>query len=342
MDQVADELGIGVLRLHGSAPSLAAGGRRDVSRATGARLAAGLLLLAVAGCGGSGGLPVGYHLFRDAGLGFQVGLATGWTVTGREAEGVDFADAGRTSTLLVHVEEARSTDPAAEADAIVSRLAGFDRPAASATTLSGLPGLRLRGETVAAPLTEDVDAVVALQGGRAWAVVLQAPPGSRAPFDSMLATFSLLEHRPGGNAHASVGAPAPHFSELDSIRGPVVLNFFATWCGPCRAEMPMLARQAEQAGGRFTVLAVDSRDDPGQVPAFARRLGLDVPFAYDRDGTLSAAYGVVGLPSTFFLDAHHVVRALVLGSLSPASMAAGLRSSGAALLSSPTPSPPTR
>jgi thiol-disulfide isomerase/thioredoxin len=270
-------------------------------------------------------------------MGFEVGLAPGWTEVGRESDGVDFAGGSGEGMLLVRVARASSTDLDTEARAAVARLVaagGVSGTGSTSATLSGLPARRLRRTVEASGVIEAVEATVALSGGRAWAAVLTASPvraaAGRAAYDRMVATFTLVQRRPPAEARVTAGGPAPPFSELDAIAGPVVLNFFATWCGPCQAEMPLLSRQAESAGGRFTVLAVDTRDDPAQVAAFARRLGVSCPIAYDRDGTLGQAYRLPGLPATFFLDAHHVVRGSTLGPLTASSLAAGLRMARAA------------
>jgi thiol-disulfide isomerase/thioredoxin len=313
--------------------------RRGVSTAPARRLAALLVAAALGwltGCGQAGpALPAGYHLARDASLGFQVGLAPGWREVGREQDGVDYADASGRLALLVEVSPAASTDAAAAAGAVVARVTGGtlgDGAESGPATLSGLPGRRLGGVVTAGGVAQAVEAAVALQGTRAWALVLTGPADSaqaaRRLLDRTAPTFVVTPARPAAGAHAAVGQRAPGFAELDAIEGPVVLNFFATWCAPCRTEMPMLAGRAADAGGRFTVLGVDTRDDPSQVPAYAGRLGVRLPIAYDASGQVGQAYRVVGLPSTFFLDSHHVVRASALGPLTDASLASGLRAAG--------------
>jgi len=109
-----------------------------------------------------------------------------------------------------------------------------------------------------------------------------------------------------------------------------VVNFFASWCAPCREEMPLLAQRAKAAGGRFTVLGMDTQDDASRVPDFLKGLGVGFPIGYDRDGRLSQAYLLPGVPGTFFLDSRHVVRDLVYGPLTAESLQHGLRAAGMA------------
>jgi cytochrome c biogenesis protein CcmG/thiol:disulfide interchange protein DsbE len=90
---------------------------------------------------------------------------------------------------------------------------------------------------------------------------------------------------------------------LADYRGtPVVLNFWASWCGPCREEMPALVEFADANPGlRVVGLAVNDR--PEDSRRFARSLGVDFDLGVDRDGDVAASYGATGLPITVVIDA---------------------------------------
>jgi len=124
-----------------------------------------------------------------------------------------------------------------------------------------------------------------------------------------------------------VGALAPDFT-LQTVAGesvtlsdfmangptPVVLNFWATWCPPCRAEMPALQAVAQayrEQGVR--VLGVNQAEEPNQVVGFMQTLGLDFPVLLDRDAAVSQLYRVRSLPTTFFIDREGVIREIVIG-----------------------------
>ena len=107
--------------------------------------------------------------------------------------------------------------------------------------------------------------------------------------------------------------PAPAFSlpalvgssriSLADLRGkPVLINFWASWCGPCKEEMPDLVAFSK-AHPRMQVLGIAYEDERGDSRAFARRYEVPYPLAVDRDGSLGAKYGVTGLPYSFVLDA---------------------------------------
>jgi len=123
-----------------------------------------------------------------------------------------------------------------------------------------------------------------------------------------------------------VGHPAPAFTPrtpdgatvaLADLNGRVVLvNFWATWCPPCRTEMPAIqAAYARYQGQGFTVLAVTAGEEPAGVAAFLRAYDLHFPALLD-DGQVSATYSVNALPSSFFIDRHGVVRAIYKGPIS--------------------------
>ena len=127
--------------------------------------------------------------------------------------------------------------------------------------------------------------------------------------------------------------PAPDFTlptlngtsvMLSTIKGQVALiNIWATWCPPCRAEMPTIQATYEQYRDQgFTVLAVDLQEDPRTVAAFMREYQLTFPALLDRDGSVSQTYQAYALPSSFFVDKKGVIRAVYRGPM-PRSVIAG-------------------
>ena len=91
---------------------------------------------------------------------------------------------------------------------------------------------------------------------------------------------------------------------LASYRGSfVLLNFWATWCGPCREEMPSMEALSRQFGGQgLTLLAVNQRESAGQVANYMRTHSLNFPTPLDTDGRVSAAYRVFGIPVSYLID----------------------------------------
>jgi thiol-disulfide isomerase/thioredoxin len=109
---------------------------------------------------------------------------------------------------------------------------------------------------------------------------------------------------------------------LSDLRGKiVVLNFWATWCGPCNAEMPMLVKASSAYAGRNAAFVGVSVDEPGKeakVAEFARKLGIAYPIwlgATDDDMKRMQVGNAV--PATVFLDADGVIRARILGQMRP-------------------------
>jgi thiol-disulfide isomerase/thioredoxin len=93
------------------------------------------------------------------------------------------------------------------------------------------------------------------------------------------------------------------FASTD-LRGKVVLiNFWATWCGPCKEEMPALERLQQRFGDRnFALIAVTTDLQTSAIADFARGLGLSFPILLDDTNDMSAAYGIRGLPTTVLID----------------------------------------
>jgi cytochrome c biogenesis protein CcmG, thiol:disulfide interchange protein DsbE len=106
---------------------------------------------------------------------------------------------------------------------------------------------------------------------------------------------------------------------LRDLRGQVVLiNIWATWCPPCRAEMPAIQQAYVEYHDRgFTVLAVNQREEATAITPFVEQHGLTFPVLLDRDGQASATYQASALPSSFFVDRRGVIRTVYHGPIPP-------------------------
>lgn len=109
--------------------------------------------------------------------------------------------------------------------------------------------------------------------------------------------------------------------DLTTYRGtPVVLNFWASWCGPCRKELPAIAAFAK-AHPEIAVIGVDYQDDVASAKAFAAEHGATWPSVVD-DGPIGAAYKVPGLPATYLIDAQGQIVDRILGEVTEATLEA--------------------
>jgi cytochrome c biogenesis protein CcmG/thiol:disulfide interchange protein DsbE len=159
------------------------------------------------------------------------------------------------------------------------------------------------------------------------------PPGTRGVLASLVASLTLV-------APPAVGQPAgalqrlglagyspdtrpPGFSgttvdgsslSLESLRSRLVLlNFWASWCLECRAELPVLDQlHRDYASRGLTVLALNFREEPGTVRQYGREIGLTMPLLLDPTGAIRKSYEVIGLPTSFLIgrDGRPVARAI--------------------------------
>ncbi len=124
----------------------------------------------------------------------------------------------------------------------------------------------------------------------------------------------------------SVGFLAPDFTldtmdgdsiTLSDLRGKaVIINLWASWCGPCRAEMPAMQNVYEKYRDKgFTILAVNatSQDSLSAAEAFVEELGLTYPILLDRDGQVSKLYNLRALPTTYFVAPDGSITEVVIG-----------------------------
>jgi cytochrome c biogenesis protein CcmG/thiol:disulfide interchange protein DsbE len=146
----------------------------------------------------------------------------------------------------------------------------------------------------------------------------------------------------GHAASSDVGRAAPDFFlqtpdggtlRLSDLRGqPVLVNFWASWCTPCREEMPEIVRAYAAHHDGLRIVAVDLQENTDQVRGFAQEFGMTFPIAIDRTGEVASAWRIggpiKGIPSSYFLDADGIVQARVFGPLTAQSLADNLATIG--------------
>ena len=169
-----------------------------------------------------------------------------------------------------------------------------------------------------------------------YGVLSQAPDDS---IDSALADgravtapgfrLQVLEMgRPGGPSDAWARAARDGSVGLDELRGtPVVLNFWASWCDPCRSEAPLLRRAWAEARRRGVLfVGLDQQDAQDDARAFIREFGLTFPHVREPGKDSAQRWGVTGIPETFFIDRRGRVVAHVIGVVDREQLASGIES----------------
>ena len=127
-----------------------------------------------------------------------------------------------------------------------------------------------------------------------------------------------------------IGKPAPDFTlstldgvevQLSSLKGkPVVLNFWATWCVPCRQEHPALLSAAARNGDRVQFYGVVYQDEPAKIEVWLDKHGKGYPTLVDEGSRAAIAFGVYGVPETYVIDAQGIIRNKFVGPVDPGTL----------------------
>jgi thiol-disulfide isomerase/thioredoxin len=107
---------------------------------------------------------------------------------------------------------------------------------------------------------------------------------------------------------------------LSDYKGrPVIINFWATWCGPCRAETPDLQAVHRELGDDAVILGVNvTIQDQGDIDGFLQEFGVTYPVVLDTEGKAFTTYKVLGLPTTIFVDRDGIVSEVFTGPVNKA------------------------
>ena len=146
----------------------------------------------------------------------------------------------------------------------------------------------------------------------AIALVASSPAGP--PVDPAAPAFSL----------PVLGQSAQKISLSDYAGKPLIVNFFASWCEPCQKETPLLAKFYRAEHAKVAIIGLDENDVLGSATSFTHKEGVGYPVGFDPEVVAASAYGVAGLPQTFFLDAKHRIVDRVFGAVTQADINRGI------------------
>ena len=167
-----------------------------------------------------------------------------------------------------------------------------------------------------------VSALVALAvAGSLTAIALASSASGQAakPVSQAAAAFSLP-----ALGQSARGQSGPHVA-LDGYQGkPLIVNFFASWCGPCKKETPLLATFYRTEHGKVAIVGLDENDARANAMSFTRSYGVGYPVGFDPTAIAATAYGVIALPQTFFLNAKHHIVDRIFGAVTLAQLSQGI------------------
>ncbi|OJV92443.1 MAG: hypothetical protein BGO39_31470 [Chloroflexi bacterium 54-19] len=155
---------------------------------------------------------------------------------------------------------------------------------------------------------------------------LIAPSGQITPANTIAPGSSTTYEPPrSASEQVRIGSLAPDFTlntldnqvvKLSQYRGkPVLINFWATWCPPCEAELPMLEQTYQANQDKLVILGVNMREDAGTVAGRVDKAGLKYPVVLDGNGDVTNRYQVRVFPTSLFIDKNGIVQRIILGPL---------------------------
>ena len=186
-------------------------------------------------------------------------------------------------------------------------------PGAATCEVCGAPVVPLQTNYSPEPSAVPVQPTAPPRRSPAALVVVALVAAGMLYFGFHMARRSGTEHPAGVLAY---GTPAPDFTLLPSLRGKaVVVNFWATWCGPCKIETPWLVEMQNQYGAQGLQIVGVAMDDSGkdEISRFAKDMGMNYPVVLGKEAVGQAYGGVDALPESFFVGSEGKIVDKIMG-----------------------------
>lgn len=280
-------------------------------------------------------IPKDFVAFQHSEAGYRTAYPTGWTPrAGTEPRFQNFVSPDQKSFLLVSLAPNHFSDPDLEQAGSEFQFnalgAAWPRraPQQHRSTLNGVGAVETIAEYALGSDGLTLHYYAFNQTERTWVVAYLGPTGryaeERPLFEQFARSFQVLDRAKLPAHLAQVGRPAPAFVlpgiddkevRLSDFRGrPVLVNFWAAWCSDCRVEMPLMNEAyADQGNRELVVIGTNYGEDRAHAAPYARELGIRFPLALDPNKATARAYGVIGPPTSFFIDRGGIVREIGIG-----------------------------
>ncbi len=160
--------------------------------------------------------------------------------------------------------------------------------------------------------------------GGAWILLSREPANAERNINALTEAPVVGFLAPAFTAETAVGQTINLQTARTETEQPVVLNFWASWCVPCRIEMPYFENASQAYNGRIAIIGINQGESASTVTEFGNEFGITYPLLVDDQNEVNRLYNVNSLPTTLFIDSDGVINKVIVGTISQAVLEANI------------------